>query len=118
MPHSVYIGDSATLSYLQLIRMIVESSTGPSPFTMDPQRHRIIESIGTVAPTVRNTHLLPDRITAMSLIESFFINVCGISITTAVLAEADTLRPTASSKFSVGKASWVHSMLAMLILLT
>ncbi|RYC58363.1 hypothetical protein CHU98_g7846 [Xylaria longipes] len=40
----LYIGDSATLSYLQWIRMIVENISGPSEFTTDPRRHMIMEN--------------------------------------------------------------------------
>ena len=71
----MYLGDSATLSYLQLIRMIVENVTGPSPFTTDPRRHRIMENSFTLPPGLRYTHVLPDRITADVLLDSFFANV-------------------------------------------
>lgn len=71
----VYIGDSASLSYLQLIRMYVESISGPSPFTLDPRRHRIVENGFTLPANIRNTHLLPDKITAQVLVDSFFLNV-------------------------------------------
>lgn len=72
---SVYIGDSATLSFLQLIRMIVDNVAGPSPFTLDPRRHRIVENIITLPENIRHTHLLPDRQTANILVESYFTNV-------------------------------------------
>lgn len=39
----VYVGDSATLSFLQLLRMMVENAAGQSPFTNDPRRHKIVE---------------------------------------------------------------------------
>lgn len=71
----VYIGDSATLSFLQLIRMIVDNVAGPSPFTMDPRRHRIVENTISLPPNIRRTHLLPDRQTADVLVDSFFTNV-------------------------------------------
>lgn len=73
----VYIGDSASLSYLQLIRIIVESIAGQSPFTLDPRRHRIMENNITLPPHVHTPQLLPDRQTADVLIESYFINVCS-----------------------------------------
>ena len=72
---AVYVGDSATLSFLQLIRMMVETTLGPSPFTVDPKRHRILERSLTVPSGIRLTHLLPDRQTARVLVDSFFINV-------------------------------------------
>lgn len=71
----VYVGDSATLSYLQLIRMMVESVAGPSAFTVDPLRHRIMETTMTLPPSFRPTHLLPDRQTAQVLVNSYFVNV-------------------------------------------
>lgn len=74
----LYIGDSATLSYLQLIRMIVESIVGQSPFTLDPRRHRIMENTISLPPNIRPPHLLPDRQTANVLIESYFTNTNGL----------------------------------------
>ena len=76
--HAVYVGDSATLSFLQLIRMMVESTSGPSSFTMDPQRHRIMENKLSVPKDVRLIHLLPDANMAQVLVESFFVNVCTV----------------------------------------
>lgn len=71
----VYIGDSATLSFLQLIRMIVDNVAGPSPFTLDPNRHRIVEHTISLPPNIRHTHLLPDRQTANVLVDAYFTNV-------------------------------------------
>lgn len=73
----LYLGDSATLSYLQLIRMIVESVAGPSPFTLDPRRHRIMENTITLPPYIRPPHILPDRQCADILVESYFTNTNG-----------------------------------------
>ncbi|EKD11823.1 fungal specific transcription factor domain-containing protein [Drepanopeziza brunnea f. sp. 'multigermtubi' MB_m1] len=64
----LYIGDSASLSFLQLIRMIVENVAGPSRFTQDPLRHRIVEGTTSLPPNIRHTHLLPDRETANTLV--------------------------------------------------
>ncbi|KAI9852360.1 MAG: hypothetical protein M1838_000882 [Thelocarpon superellum] len=74
----LYIGDSATLSYLQLIRMIVENIAGPSSFTTDPSRHRILERCVGLPKGLRQTHLLPDQQTADALINSYFINTRGL----------------------------------------
>jgi hypothetical protein len=41
--YEVYLGDSASLSFLQTIRRIVEKSIGPSNFTTDKFRHTLIE---------------------------------------------------------------------------
>jgi hypothetical protein len=77
----VYIGDAATLSFLQLIRTYVESVTGPgNPFIMDPRRLKIVENTITLPPNIRRTHLLPDKQTATVLMKSFFTNVCLISL--------------------------------------
>jgi len=40
----VYVGDSASLSFLQNIRRIVAAAIGPCSFTTDHHRHRIIEA--------------------------------------------------------------------------
>ena len=73
----LYIGDSGTLSYLQLIRMMVENVSGPSPFTTDPRRHKIIESSLSLPSQFRPTHLLPDKTTAHILADAFFVNTQG-----------------------------------------
>jgi hypothetical protein len=71
----VYIGDSASLSFLQWIRMIVENVSGPSDFTQDPRRHMIMENAICLPHDLRPTGVLPDQRTAMILIDSFFTNV-------------------------------------------
>ncbi|KAK1963511.1 hypothetical protein LY78DRAFT_683234 [Colletotrichum sublineola] len=70
----LYVGDSASLAYLQLIRMIVEASVGPSDFTLDPSRHKIMEATIAMPANIRPPHILPDRDTANALIDSFFTN--------------------------------------------
>lgn len=74
----LYLGDSATLSYLQFIRMIVESVDGPSQFTMDPSRHRLMELTTSLPPDTRTSLLLPDRRTADVLIRSYLTNTNGL----------------------------------------
>lgn len=71
----IYIGDASTLSFLQLLRMIVETTVGPSPFTMDPERHKIKEIPFSLPPDTELTHLLPEKQTASILVDSFFVNV-------------------------------------------
>lgn len=74
----LYIGDSATLSFLQLLRMMVETVAGSSPFTNDPRRHKIVEGQYSLPAGYRHTHLLPDLQTASVLVEAFFINTHGL----------------------------------------
>lgn len=50
----LYIGDSATLSFLQLLRMMVETVVGSSPFTNDPRRHKIVEGQYSLPPGYRH----------------------------------------------------------------
>ena len=71
----IYIGDASTLSFLQLLRMIVETAVGPSPFTLDPERHKILEAPFSLPPDTELTHLLPEKHTASVLVDSFFLNV-------------------------------------------
>jgi hypothetical protein len=86
----VYVGDSASLSYLQLIRMIVESISGPSQFTMDPSRHKLMENMINLPPNIRTPHILPDRETANILVESYFTNVSlTVHFTTATYTVVD-----------------------------
>lgn len=74
----LYIGDSATLSFLQLLRMMVETVAGPSQFTNDPNRHKIVEGQFSLPSGYRHTHLLPDLETARVLADSFFVNTHGL----------------------------------------
>jgi hypothetical protein len=55
--------------------MIVDNVAGPSPFTNDPRRHRIVENCLSLPPDFRRTHLLPDKQTANVLVNSYFTNV-------------------------------------------
>ena len=71
----IYIGDASTLSFLQLLRMIVETAVGPSPFTLDPDRHKITEIPSYLPPETELTRLLPEKHTAVILVDSFFVNV-------------------------------------------
>lgn len=73
----LYVGDAASLSFLQLLRMMVENVAGQSAFTTDPRRHKITEIPFSLPPTMRHTHLLPDTRTAYILVESFFVNTHG-----------------------------------------
>ncbi|KAI1812148.1 hypothetical protein GGS20DRAFT_587803 [Poronia punctata] len=73
----LYIGDSASLSFLQWIRMIVENVSGPSDFTQDPRRHMIMENTVSLPHDLRPTGVLPDQRTANILINSFFTNTAG-----------------------------------------
>ncbi|OTB20264.1 hypothetical protein K445DRAFT_17549 [Daldinia sp. EC12] len=73
-----YVGESGSLAYLQLIRIIVENVSGPSDFTDDPQRHNIVENRIELSQDTRLTGVLPDRNTADILVESFFINTSGL----------------------------------------
>ena len=74
----LYIGDSATLSFLQLLRMMVESVAGGSPFTNDPRRHKIVEGQFSLPSDYRHTYLLPDIQTCRVLVDAFFINTHGL----------------------------------------
>ena len=74
----LYIGDSATLSFLQLLRMMVETVAGASPFTNDPRRHKIVEGQYSLPSGYRHTHLLPDMQTARVLADAFFVNTHGL----------------------------------------
>ena len=73
-----YIGDSANLSFVQLLRMVVETISGPSAFTLDPDRHRTLET-RSLPPTDGNVfHLLPIREVADMLVDAFFTNTFGL----------------------------------------
>jgi hypothetical protein len=76
---SVYLGDSATLSYLQLIRIRVEHAAGKSPFTEDPSRHQLLEVAVTLPPDARSPHFrLPPDPQGRVLADAFFTNVSAL----------------------------------------
>lgn len=99
-----YLGDSATLSYLQIIRKDVESIAGPSLFTVDPKQHQIVENITVLPRNVRNTHLLPEKATAIILVDAFFTNVSKLST-----LEARRLLTVNRQVDSVGSSMKAHS---------
>ncbi|TVY44118.1 Thiamine repressible genes regulatory protein [Lachnellula occidentalis] len=75
---SVYLGDSATLSFLQTIRRLVEKRLGPSTFTTDAKRHKILEATVTGRDAVQHNYALPDRESARCMVDSFFTNTAGL----------------------------------------
>ncbi|CAK7262501.1 hypothetical protein SEPCBS57363_000090 [Sporothrix epigloea] len=70
----LYVGDSATLSFLHLFRTMVEKITGESSFTNDPSRGNIYENAVSLPPSIPLPCMLPNRTTADVLIESYFVN--------------------------------------------
>jgi hypothetical protein len=60
--------------------MIIENVAGPSPFTLDPRRHRIVENTISLPANIRQTHLLPDRHTANVLVDAYFTSVSFIML--------------------------------------
>ncbi|KAL1989310.1 hypothetical protein VTN96DRAFT_72 [Rasamsonia emersonii] len=74
----LYIGDSAPLSYLQTVRQLVSSVVGTSAFTIDPQRHKILETSVSAPPAYHHTYTLPDREAAFFLVDAFFANTKGV----------------------------------------
>ncbi|KFY96637.1 hypothetical protein V500_02371 [Pseudogymnoascus sp. VKM F-4518 (FW-2643)] len=71
----LYLGDSASLSYLDIIRRLVESTIGPCNFTNDPHKGKLVE--GSLSTGLRPTYVLPDKEVADFLLESFFSNTVG-----------------------------------------
>ncbi|KAH8176268.1 fungal specific transcription factor domain-containing protein [Sarocladium implicatum] len=67
-----FIGEPSTLALLQTIRIIVEGTVGPSPFTEDSQRHRLLDSPRPRKTSVTPTAALPNRKKAKMLAHSFF----------------------------------------------
>lgn len=102
----VYLGDSASLSFLDTVRRLVENTLGPSDFTKDPRRHKLVE--GSISVRRKPTPVLPDREAAEFLIDSFFSNVSPTaSWIRSFEAAADHHRPLVSSTFSTAKLAHV-----------
>jgi hypothetical protein len=76
MGFAVYIGDSASLSFLQTIRRIVTSSIGPSSFTTDEQRHNLVE-ISPMMQTADIDEPNPNLEEAYGLARYFFLAASG-----------------------------------------
>lgn len=76
MGFAVYIGDSASLSFLQTIRRIVTSSIGPSSFTTDEQRHNPVE-ISPMMQTADIDEPNPNLEEAYGLARYFFLAASG-----------------------------------------
>ena len=85
----VYIGDSASLSFLQMLRMIVETVAGPTSFSSDPGRHTLTESKLSPLPNAQLTHLLPPKETSIILVNAFFVYVSTAHMT--LVAYSDSL---------------------------
>ena len=85
----VYYGDAANVSFLQLLRMMMETALGTSPFTSDPNRNRTA-NFGLDEPIQSRIPFgLPDKHIAVVLTRSFFIHVSRRAIEST---QAGTLR--------------------------
>ncbi|KAK0623025.1 fungal-specific transcription factor domain-containing protein [Immersiella caudata] len=112
----LYIGDASTLSILQLIRIIVENTAGTdmgSPFINDPKRHRILESIIDFPENTKVPSILPDKQTADILIESYFINTCGLIEVFDRKAFIDGVETVYRDPLSAGHHSLCHLFLVL-----
>jgi hypothetical protein len=74
----VYIGDSASLSFLQTVRRIVRSSIGECHLTTDELRHQLIET----SPNIANIEAmisptLPNLNEALALVREYVVAVSG-----------------------------------------
>ncbi|KAI1766352.1 fungal-specific transcription factor domain-containing protein [Hypoxylon sp. FL1150] len=73
-----YIGQSANLAHLHLIRMLISGVAGETEFTEDNQRHNIVENTVQLPQGTTPTGVLPNRKTADALVNSFFVNTSGL----------------------------------------
>ena len=71
----IYLGDTATITFLQIIRQIVESNVGVCALTQDPKRNDIIEVQLKLPADVHLTYQLPERQTAVILVDAYFTHV-------------------------------------------
>ena len=71
----LYVGEAATLTFLQILRSMVETTVGECPFTTDPARHEIVEPRLKLAEDVRLTYQLPPKEVALILVDAFFVHV-------------------------------------------
>lgn len=71
----LYVGETATLAFLQILRTIVETTVGECPFTTDPACHHIAETRLKLPADVHLTHQLPPKRIALILVDAFFVHV-------------------------------------------
>lgn len=71
----IYVGDAATITFLQIIRQIVESTVGECPLTQDPKRNELTEVHLKLPADVHLTHQLPQKQTALILVDAYFTHV-------------------------------------------
>lgn len=57
------------------MRMVVENSAGPLPFTLDTARHTMTESLSVTIQGISLPCALPGREVAETLVQSYFTNV-------------------------------------------
>ena len=96
----VYLGDSAPLSGLQLLRAIVENGFGQCDFTTDPSRHKIMENIVELSSNNELPGVFPSLAASNALLESFFTNVRSHSPANHGCQLTFTIRHTVSSTYS------------------
>lgn len=74
---AVYIGESASLAFLQTVQSAVTAAIGPCPFIHDPGSHLMIESTTELyLEAAREVDL--DHAVVLSLAEEFFVATSGI----------------------------------------
>ena len=71
----IYLGDAATITFLQIIRQIVESTVGECPLTQDPKRNQLTEVHLKLPADIHLTHQLPQKKTALILVDAYFTHV-------------------------------------------
>ncbi|KAH8689849.1 hypothetical protein BGW36DRAFT_350779 [Talaromyces proteolyticus] len=73
----IYVGESASLSFLETVRSSVQDTVGPCAFTNEPVRNPMFESSPKIRFETAQEPLL-DLVTAPSLVKQFFLAVSGI----------------------------------------
>lgn len=71
----IYVGDAATIAFLQIIRQIVESNVGVCALTQDPKRDELTEVHLKLPANVHLTYQLPEKQTALILVDAYFTQV-------------------------------------------
>ncbi|KAL6788882.1 hypothetical protein J3E68DRAFT_415843 [Trichoderma sp. SZMC 28012] len=73
----IYVGDSASLSFLGSVRSTLRAAVGLCPFTNEPARNPMLEATSKIRfETVREPSI--DLATAQSIAKEFFLAVSGI----------------------------------------
>jgi hypothetical protein len=74
-PRSVYLGDTSTLAFLELVRHQVSNIASESDFVADGEKFNLVEHLVQIPPSAKTPCPFPDRDITLYLVKAFFTHV-------------------------------------------